>query len=49
MRIWEHFFGCFVFSFYYAQVIAQGKNEKLNVVFILQMDLGWSDFKWIMQ
>jgi len=31
------------FFFYYGSVIAQRQNEKLNVVFILADDLGWSD------
>ena len=35
--------GCLFVFFIMAQVRAQGKNEKLNVVFILADDLGWSD------
>ena len=35
--------GCLFVFFIMAQVLAQGKNEKLNVVFILADDLGWSD------
>ena len=42
-NIGNTFLGCLFFLFIMAQVIAQGKNEKLNVVFILADDLGWSD------